>query len=102
VIWAFGHDNSFKSEAEREAREMKWLPLAIITALTAGLLLVVWELLSLDTVQTAHVQPEPAPPPAGSVPRAAAAVGKVMMAIGSCSTGKLQQKGPARVAEVGG
>jgi hypothetical protein len=39
VTWAFSHDNSYNAEAEREAREMKWLALAIITALTVGLLL---------------------------------------------------------------
>ena len=39
MTWAFGHDNSYKAEVEREAKEMKWLPLATITALIAGVLL---------------------------------------------------------------
>ena len=39
MTWAFGHDNSYKAEVEQEAKEMKWLPLVIITGLLAGLLL---------------------------------------------------------------
>jgi len=39
VRWAFGHDNSYKAEVEREAKEMKWLALVIISGLAVGLLL---------------------------------------------------------------